>query len=64
LYNICIKISNTDNASDIAVLMVIPSLKNIPTNTAYTTIPIPKPMNRDGHKTPSMDSTVYLVAQI
>lgn len=45
------------------VFNVIPSLKNNPTNKAYTIIPTPNPTNLAGQRNPN-DSTVNLVPQI
>ena len=59
----CIQIKEKDNNKETNVFKVIPSLKNIPTNRAYTTIPTPNPINRAGHNIPK-DSTVNLVPQI
>ena len=59
----CIQIKEKDNSKETNVFKVIPSLKNIPTNKAYTTIPTPNPINLAGQSNPK-DSTVYLVPQI
>lgn len=60
----CIKINKTDNDRDTKVFRFIPSLKNIPTNTAYITIPQPNPIKRAGHIIPSKCWTVCLVPQM
>lgn len=58
----CIQIIVMDNKSEMRVFGLIPSLKNILTNTPYMIIPIPNPMNLDGHSRPSLPSTTYFVA--